>query len=322
MPHGTRSERIDLPAYPRGWFAVGTSPELEPGDVRPVRYFGRELVLYRTASGEAALLDAYCPHLGAHLGHGGRVEGEILVCPFHGWRFGRDGACSGMPYGRRIPPNAATRSWPLLEQNGVIHAWFDAGGAEPDYAMRRFDDASWTPMVSKRWSIQGHTQEVCENSVDFAHFRFIHGSHVMRPVGAPKVDGPWLEVEIESDPEGVEEGLRVEGPELGGLSLCYGPGLVAASISPKGSGLQAMQRLYVTPVDDERIQLLGIVNVGKLGGDEQTRALLDVLAPQVFREWERDVTVWENKLYRSKPALNETEAAIPAFRRWYAQFYA
>ena len=170
------TKRIDLPRYPRGWFAVGVTSELDVGDVMPARYFGQELVLVRTAEGRATLFDAYCPHLGAHLGHGGSVEGENLVCPFHGWRFGTDGACSGMPYGKRIPAAAKTKSWPVLEQNGVIYAWFDPDDAAPTYDMKCFDDSNWTPMVSKRWLIKGHSQEVCENSVDYSHFRFIHNS--------------------------------------------------------------------------------------------------------------------------------------------------
>jgi phenylpropionate dioxygenase-like ring-hydroxylating dioxygenase large terminal subunit len=41
--------------------------------VEPRHYFGRELVLYRSASGEVSVVDAYCPHLGAHLGPGGPI---------------------------------------------------------------------------------------------------------------------------------------------------------------------------------------------------------------------------------------------------------
>ena len=107
------SKRIDLPPYPRGWFAVGISSELDVGQVEAVEYFGEQLVLFRKADGTPALLDAYCPHLGAHLGHGGTVRGEELVCPFHGWGFTADGTCTSMPYGKRIPKTARTRSYPV-----------------------------------------------------------------------------------------------------------------------------------------------------------------------------------------------------------------
>ena len=43
-------------------------------------------------------MDAYCPHLGAHLGHGGRVEGGAVRCPFHAWLWGGDGRCLEVPY--------------------------------------------------------------------------------------------------------------------------------------------------------------------------------------------------------------------------------
>ena len=70
---------------------------LPPGGVLSLRYFGRELVLFRTESGEPRVLDAFCPHLGAHLGHGGKVQGESIRCPFHGWCFDGRGACTAIP---------------------------------------------------------------------------------------------------------------------------------------------------------------------------------------------------------------------------------
>src|SRR3546814_6367094 len=71
--------------YPTGWFWVAWSHEVSVEDApRPLRYFGRDLVLYRGASGRPVVLDAHCPHLGAHLGYGGSVCDDDIVCPFHG----------------------------------------------------------------------------------------------------------------------------------------------------------------------------------------------------------------------------------------------
>ena len=60
-------EHDKLP-MPNGWFALEWSRDLHIGDVKPIEYFGEELVLFRTRSGEARVLDPFCPHLGAHLG--------------------------------------------------------------------------------------------------------------------------------------------------------------------------------------------------------------------------------------------------------------
>lgn len=70
---------------------------------RPLRCLaGLDLVAFRTEDGVAHVFDAYCPHLGAHLGVMGRVVGDCIECPFHGWRFsGKDGACTHVPYAKK-----------------------------------------------------------------------------------------------------------------------------------------------------------------------------------------------------------------------------
>ena len=72
------SGRYPFPAYPNGWFRMAYSAELAVGEVAPLHFLGRDLVLFRDEEGEAHVLDAFCPHLGAHLGIGGRVEGRAL----------------------------------------------------------------------------------------------------------------------------------------------------------------------------------------------------------------------------------------------------
>ncbi|MBW2425066.1 MAG: Rieske 2Fe-2S domain-containing protein, partial [Deltaproteobacteria bacterium] len=87
-----------LPTFPNGWFDIGFADELALRQVRPLNLFGQDVVLYRGRGGDAHLLDAHCPHLGAHLGHGGKVAGDDLVCPFHAWRFDGRGSCMNVPY--------------------------------------------------------------------------------------------------------------------------------------------------------------------------------------------------------------------------------
>ena len=82
MNNRTPEERgINLP-MPFGWFVVCYSDELAKGEVKPVTYFERELVVWRGEDGAPRVLDAYCPHLGAHLGYGGKVNGQRYSMPF------------------------------------------------------------------------------------------------------------------------------------------------------------------------------------------------------------------------------------------------
>jgi phenylpropionate dioxygenase-like ring-hydroxylating dioxygenase large terminal subunit len=70
---------------------VGLSTDFPAGEVKPLECLGQHLVAYRTAEGELQVLHAHCPHLGVHLGHRGKVNGECVERADHGWGFGPDG---------------------------------------------------------------------------------------------------------------------------------------------------------------------------------------------------------------------------------------
>lgn len=60
------------------------------------------MAVFRGQDGEDYVVDAYCPHLGANLAVGGRVVGNCIECPFHGWQFrGNDGKCVKIPYAEK-----------------------------------------------------------------------------------------------------------------------------------------------------------------------------------------------------------------------------
>ena len=68
--------------------------------------------------------DAFCPHLGAHLGHGGTVDDCQIVCPFHGWKFDADGTNTEIPYSERTNKKGTLRTFPVVERNGLCFAWY------------------------------------------------------------------------------------------------------------------------------------------------------------------------------------------------------
>lgn len=129
----TGDKRVPLP-YPDGWFRACFSRDLKRGAILTVPFMGQELVLYRTASGRACAIDPYCPHMGAHLG-GGRVQGEELVCSFHGLAFGPDGGCLHGGDGVR-PPSAWLTTRHMREINGAVMVWADHQNRPPSWECR------------------------------------------------------------------------------------------------------------------------------------------------------------------------------------------
>ncbi len=98
-------------AFPSGFRTAGircSTPTSSPvGEVKPLKYLGRDLVAFRGEDGRARVLDAFCAHLGAHLGVGGTVVGNAVRCPFHAWCWDGDGNCVEVPYAKKIPAEGA-----------------------------------------------------------------------------------------------------------------------------------------------------------------------------------------------------------------------
>ena len=129
-------------AMPFGWFQV-LLPRGPRRPARPRRSTTSTATSWRgaTTRGEAHVMDAFCPHLGAHLGHGGTVEGCELVCPFHGWKFDAEGAQHRHPLQRpHQPQGARSARIPTVERNGQLLVWYhpdDEAAAVGDRGGRR-----------------------------------------------------------------------------------------------------------------------------------------------------------------------------------------
>lgn len=305
-----------FPPYPNGWFQVAYADELGPGQVLPLSYFGRELVLFRGAGGEAHVLDAFCPHLGAHLGHGGRVEGESIVCPFHAWRFDGCGGCVEVPYAKKIPPKAKMRAWPVREVNGLILIWHHAEDAPPAWevpALPEVGDDAWTPYERRRWKIRTRNQEMAENAVDSAHFHFLHGTSNM-PESRAEAVGPVLKVFSTtgmSTPRGGVDG-SVE-------STSYGFGY--STVRFKGI-VETLLVSSMTPVDEEHIDVRFSFTLKKLPDKDVTKSVGKAFIGEVSRQLEQDIPIWENKVYWDHPVLCDGDGPIGLFRKWSRQFYS
>ena len=76
--------RFPFPDNPTGWYRVAFTDDLRVDEIQTLSFFGRELIAFRSADGAPHVMDAHCPHLGAHLGVGGAVRDGNVVCPFHG----------------------------------------------------------------------------------------------------------------------------------------------------------------------------------------------------------------------------------------------
>lgn len=319
--------------FPRGWFAVANAADV---DKKPLstRYFGEDVVIFRGESGKPVMLEAYCPHMGAHLGRsrtsyivqsGQHVEGDSIRCPFHGWRFGPDGLCNDIPYfDGPIPERARLRSWPARERYGIVFCWNDPEGLEPDFELPDFpewDDPQWM-----RWSgldhladLPCHPIEIFDNNSDYAHLRYTHGGDVKAYEN--EVDG-YLYRQRETlvgMTEGIGDSFGDE-RRISTINSYVGPGLNAARFLEANGA----QLIAVTPIEDGSARLWQCAMVKRPDGvsDEQAREILVHFNQNMAQGLgEDDGDIWANKRAATQILQLPTDGPIGQARIWYSQFF-
>jgi phenylpropionate dioxygenase-like ring-hydroxylating dioxygenase large terminal subunit len=248
-PDQVSASRPRLP-YPNGWFTVAFSDEVAPGTVLRRKFMGEDVVIYRTAAGVLRVVEPYCPHLGAHLGYGGKVQGEEIVCPFHHFRFDPSGVCVGTGYGTS-PPRATLRQWTSQAVNGVIAIWRHADGEPPSWELPAIPVEDFPKPVEHTATIIDHPQDIVENGVDIGHVGPVHHYRNLR-IHTP--------LELEQHRLSIGPAAAREFPRLGALDIVFdveahGLGYIWVIARIPRLRAHALFQAMATPIDPVHIDL-------------------------------------------------------------------
>jgi phenylpropionate dioxygenase-like ring-hydroxylating dioxygenase large terminal subunit len=318
--------------YPTGWFIVGWSSDLPVGAVRRMHYFGQELVAWRGQSGNAYVLDAYCLHLGGHLGVGGHVEGDCIACPWHGWEWNGDGTNARIPYSREgCKKNLRIRSWPVREWYGMLCVWHDRDGRPPTWEpppVPELDSGEYYPlheatrMVNR---VKVHPQMIVENAADPYHVRYVHKGDRPAITTSFELHEYHLHATVDVNYGGGRPStwLTPNGPVDGTVVYdTYGLGIGFVRFPPEV--VASVQITGHTPVDEEYTDYFFNMSTVREPGDEgdcpKGRAWRFVkLQQEIIKQ---DFFTWENMRYLPKPNFAVEEAKdYAALRRWARRFY-
>lgn len=308
--------RYDFP-IPYGWFYIGETADLAIGDLKQVRRFGRDLILWRGENGEAHLQDAYCPHLGANIAVGGRVVGDTVECPFHKWSFKGDGKVAAIPYASKINPYACLTTYPLQEIAGFLMGWYHPEGEAPVFdipaGVPELETGDYVGPVVESHMIRTCLQEMAENTVDGAHFQSIHGHPGAASYDGFKFEGPYMRM----DSKQLFPSSR--GPVEGTLSSeSWGYGMAVVRYQ---TVVDICMLTVNCPVETELSEQLFRVYWKNPARDPQIDRIGQAFAKEVNRQLRQDQPIWENKIYRPNPYLCDGDGPFVKFRHWAKQFY-
>jgi len=314
----TLSRGFDGQPMPFGWFAVAMSDEIAPGEMRTLKYFGTEFVAWRGEDGKLNAVDPYCPHLGAHLGHGGEVVGNDLQCPFHHWTWNGQGGVVDIPYAKVVPPKLkrpeCLKTWPIEESLGVVYVWYHPRKAAPKWAVASRPEVTvdgWVEAERHEWSFDIHIQEITENGQDYAHFGPIHGTQGP-PASEFRIEG-WTRRNV------VETKMVTpRGPVDGKIETeAVGPGQSFIRYHGISDVLHAQQVTAIHPGKVHvRWQLYHPAGISD-GRLRVTKAQMRDLVKQTTQ----DGWIWDYKRFTPDPLLVDGDGPILAYRQQYARFY-
>ncbi|SFQ08846.1 3-ketosteroid 9alpha-monooxygenase subunit A [Amycolatopsis arida] len=335
MTSGNAVRMIDAGAPPtrfaRGWHCLGLADTFKDGRPHAINAFGTKLVVFQSGDGKLNVLDGYCRHMGGDLTQG-TVKGNEIACPFHDWRWAGNGRCVSIPYAKRVPLRARTRSWLTLEENKQLFVWHDPEGNPPpeDVVIPRIEgvfNGEWSNWTWDSVLIEGaNCREIVDNIVDMAHFFYIHFAFptYFKNVFEGHIATQYLntkgrpDVGMASNYGGEENLLRSE-------ASYFGPSYMINKLLNTYKGFEVENVLINChyPVTANSFVLQWGVIVKKLPGvsDEQADKIAAKFAESIGVGFMQDVEIWRNKTRIDNPLLCEEDGPVYQLRRWYEQFY-
>ncbi|QVL55824.1 MAG: aromatic ring-hydroxylating dioxygenase subunit alpha [Simkaniaceae bacterium] len=153
-------------------YPVGFTKNIQAKPVR-VMLLGSPIVLFRGADQEIVALEDRCPHRGAPLS-GGRVDNGSIVCPYHGWTFGKEGKCSRLPGLPQCKPRNihAAKPFKVTEKYGLI--WIGEGKI-PEIPEWETHDCFYMEN-----EVESTLLHVMENALDPLHTLFVHNGWIRK----------------------------------------------------------------------------------------------------------------------------------------------
>jgi 3-ketosteroid 9alpha-monooxygenase subunit A len=320
---------LQLSMKPTGWFHIAWSGEIPAGTVKPLKYFGKDLVAFRSEDGELAVLDAHCHHLGAHLGYGGKVKGKSIACPYHGWQWSTEGRNTLIPYQDNVIPKTLRR-WFTLERFGLVFLWHDPAGGPPregwdlpdlfsDFAELPPSQESdfypcWPNALVDKPDEPLHPQMVQENACDTTHFRHTHGAPIDPELLWFRVEGPrFLSAMGFKSPKTKEIALR---------TYTLNPGIGLSFFAFDGRFPYRLI-LSATPIDEDRSHFrVSYFFPRKPDSPEVMPQDLQDYARSTDELFEEDARMWRHMRFKHRPIYARQDVAgYSAMRKWCEQFY-
>lgn len=229
----------------RYWHPVGCS-EFVTKKPQRIKVLGEELLLYRGESGKPFLTQLRCAHRSLALDYG-RVEGDCIRCPYHGWLYDETGHCleqPAEPEGSSFKEKVKLKSYQVQEASGLVFGYM---GPLPAPLLPLYDVLRWEDGVKgvQQRNLNANWLNHVENIVDISHLTWLHG-YTFPAYGGKKITYHWDRKEY-----GADNVMLLDGVPDSHISCYAFPTVNRFAGPPVEEGGEIVKAIiYRVPVDD------------------------------------------------------------------------
>ena len=305
------------------WYPMALTEEIADQPVK-VRAIGQDFVVFRGEDGAAKCVSNTCAHRGGSLA-GGKIKGNSIQCPYHGWEYDGDGVCHRIPSlgpDAKIPSRSRVDAYPVQEKFGIIFAFLgDLPESErpPIIPVPEWGQDGWRPTIVD-YDLGTNYERSVENGIDPAHNEYVHDTHGFKgenedeySVGELREEhtewgqGFWHTFNAPKLPEGELRKLRDFEGDLEVGTGHHGPNQIWTYIhvSPE---YWFHQYLFERPIDQENTYIYLLCMRNCMLDPEQDNFMNE-------RNWyvaKQDVDVISNLHPTITPDTNTKELLVPA----------
>jgi len=233
------------------WYVAEQSDKIKDQPIKR-RMLGQDFVLFRDSQGAAHCLSNTCTHRGGSLGSG-KVNGDCIQCPYHGWEFGGDGECRKIPSlgtDAKIPARARVDAYPTVERYGLVFCFLGdlpENERPPIMEIPEWGEEGWTSTI-QTYEFDIEYKRSMENGVDPAHNEFVHDTHGF---SGQRDDYELPEVKVENTEWGSGFFFQLLAPPLAEKKMQEASGRKENAVITTGTGHHGISSLwtYIHPTD-------------------------------------------------------------------------
>jgi phenylpropionate dioxygenase-like ring-hydroxylating dioxygenase large terminal subunit len=349
------SKKTRLPPFPNSWFHLASFSEFKKDEIRSFKFLGHDIIAFKSGDDSITVMDAYCPHLGAHLGRDAKgrnnqLKNGCVECPYHHLTFDAQGTCV-KGTSRASVPKAKVFTWETEIVEGLVFVYHHKDKLPSTWKVSEFfrPEGTWSrPYMSYHGVHPIHPQDAAENSVDTLHFRTLHQFDQVDQITEAVADRQHFYQTLHIGKMGILPKFMRNVPIYSVVKeAAVGVGFPMAHNRFHPIGLQVNHLVFLTPIDEtstnfwfyfqvsfsevkvprflkrqkERLDRHLNKHVKRAVDRAVYRTAYTVLSPMFVFINSQDLDIWSTKSYCEKPILLEDDGNIHLFRKWCKQFY-